>query len=49
MTPAAYSQPPPTFPDTTNFASTVFIRQIQPIHIFIRLFTQIKITMTTKL
>ena len=39
----------PVFTDSNNFTFTVYIRQIQPIHMFIRLFTQIKINITYKL
>ena len=48
---ASYTQPHsgPVFTDSTNFIFTVYIRQIQSIHIFIRLFTQIKINITNKL
>ena len=48
---ASYTQPHsgPVFTDSTNFTFTVYIRQIQPIHIFIRPFTQIKIIITYKL
>ena len=48
---ASYTKPlsGPVFTDSTNFTFTVYIRQIQPIHIFIRLFTQITIIITYKL
>ena len=49
---ASYTQPHsgPVLTDSTNFTFTVYIRQVQPIHIFIRLFTEkIKINITYKL
>ena len=46
---ASYTQPRPVFTDSTNFTFTVYIRLIQPIHIFIGLFTQTEINITNKL